>query len=45
VLIAAERWGVPPWEVAAGPLMWFLRWIEFENQRAKEEERQAKKHG
>jgi hypothetical protein len=39
VLLAAEAWGCPPWEVAEGGsrLVWFLRWRELAAQRAKKQ--------
>jgi len=34
VLLAAEEWGVPPWEIAGGArVTWYLRWVEYHNMR------------
>jgi hypothetical protein len=28
-LVAAEKWGCPPWEIAGGnKLVWWFRWVE-----------------
>jgi hypothetical protein len=31
VLIAAEEWGTPPWEIAqdGDQVTWFVRWTEY----------------
>lgn len=45
VLLAAEDWGMPPWEIAADsdPVTWFYRWAEYKHWRAKAEETQMKR--
>lgn len=41
VLVAAQEWGVPPWEIVGGMqaegerLRWFWRWQKYAEQRAK----------
>jgi len=36
VLVAAEEWGCPPWEIAGGnKLQWFFRWTEYQPRREK----------
>jgi hypothetical protein len=38
VLIAAEEWGCPPWEIAGGDkLKWYFRWQEYAKHRAKKQ--------
>jgi len=35
VLIAAAEWGIPPWELAGGTkLVWWYRWIRYQNLRS-----------
>jgi hypothetical protein len=42
VLIAAETWGCPPWEIAEGDkVTWYMRWRFFQGQRIKREEIEA----
>lgn len=45
VLIAAEDWGLPPWEIAGDgePVKWFYRWAEYKHWRNKAEEQQIKR--
>lgn len=39
VLIASEKWGCPPWEIAGGSKMdWFSKWQFLEEQRAKRQD-------
>lgn len=36
ILVAAEAWGCPPWEIAGGwRLQWMLRWQVFTELRNK----------
>jgi hypothetical protein len=47
VLVAAEDWGIPPWEIEAaggGSVMWFFRWAEYKHWRNKAEEAQMKRN-
>jgi hypothetical protein len=46
VLIAAEDWGMPPWEIAGDGerVKWFLRWAEFKHWRGKAETAQMKRN-
>jgi len=37
VLLAAEAWGVPPWEVERGSAKWFTRWMTLTAERARAE--------
>jgi hypothetical protein len=45
VLIAAEDWGTPPWEIAGDGerIKWFYRWAEFRHWRGKAEQAQMKR--
>jgi len=39
ILIAAEKWGVPPYQIAGGSkLLWFWRFCEYEEQKSKAEQ-------
>jgi hypothetical protein len=39
VLVAAESWGCPPWEIAGGGrLMWWFRWQAYQKHLAKAQE-------
>ena len=39
VLVAADEWGTPPWEIAGGSrLLWWLRWQAWKTQAAKKAE-------
>jgi hypothetical protein len=48
VLLAAEQWGIPPWEVGSGKsevgsaerLKWFFYWEYVEAQKAKRNSKQ-----
>lgn len=42
VLLAAREWGRPPWELAGGAkVLWYLRWIEFNNLTAERDKKNA----
>jgi hypothetical protein len=44
VLLAAEEWGVPPWEIAGGAkYLWFTRWNFFRGQVNKKQAGEARK--
>jgi hypothetical protein len=46
-LQAAEAWGVPPWEIAAGgsKLTWYARWSEYRKEYNKAMKEKARKSG
>ena len=45
ILLAAEAWGCPPWEIASSGsrAIWVLRWKFLAEQRAKKLEQDMKK--
>jgi len=44
VLVAAQEWGCPPWEIAGGGKMtWFYRYLEYRMQMQKAREYREKK--
>ena len=44
ILLAAEAWGCPPWEIAGGnKVLWVLRWKFLAEQRAKRLEADTKR--
>lgn len=46
VLVAAETWGTPPWEIAGDgdKITWFMRWLKFNHWRSKAETAQMKRN-
>ena len=46
VLLAAEEWGCPPWEIAGGSkYQWFTRWNFYKSQVNKKQNMNARMAG
>ncbi len=45
VLLAAEEWSIPPWEITGDGerVMWFYRWAAYRHWRNKADEAQIKR--
>ena len=42
VLVAAESWGMPPWEIAGGKrMLWWQRWLRYQQHLATKSRQKA----